>query len=97
MSKKLPETEIVFLKGESNYTNIHFEDGSKLLISYTLKKVMAHFPESPVFIRIHRTYAINTQYIENKIENTEGHFLRLKNGVVLPVSRRKREQLIKFL
>ncbi len=90
MNKHLLHSEILFFEGESNYTRIHFNDGSKVLVSYTLKKVMEALPASSRFLRIHRTYVVNTLFVSDRIENPEGHYFILVNGLTLPISRRRR-------
>jgi two-component system LytT family response regulator len=83
-------SDILYLQGEGNYTKIHFEDGTVQMSSYTLKKVVSTFSANHSFLRIHRAYFINKDFVEDKIENTDGHYFKLTNGVVLPVSRSKR-------
>jgi len=90
MLQKFPDSKIVFFKGESNYTQIFFEDGSRHMVSYTLKKVIAKLSSNSGYLRIHKTFVVNPEFIFSKIENTGGHFVLLKNGTILPVSRRRR-------
>ncbi len=87
--KKLPDLEILYFKGDSNYTRIYFEDGSVIISSYTLKT----FLSDPIFLRIHRTYIVNSKFIKERIECGGYQYCRLKNGEVLPISRRRLNSL----
>ena len=78
---------ILFLKGEDNYTRFQLEDGSSKLVSRTLKE----FEEllAPVgFIRIHKSSVINPRWIKSyRFENTGQ--VEMMNGERLEVARRR--------
>tara|TARA_R100001369_G_scaffold36196_1_gene61538 strand:+ start:35760 stop:36512 length:753 start_codon:yes stop_codon:yes gene_type:complete len=83
--------QILYCKAESNYCCIKKIDGITKTITKTLKYVEEILPATS-FIRIHKTYVINLNYIVryNKI-NKE---VELTNGEKLPVSFRKEEEFI---
>lgn len=87
-----PET-IVFLKAENTYTEIHLQDGSKLVVSRTLK----NFEESLIgysdFVRCHKSYIVNVQYIENYVKS-DGGYLHLTNQKDIPINSESVEELI---
>ncbi len=75
---------IMYLQSEINYTRLFTKDGKTYLEAKTLK----HFDsvlEGTEFIRIHKSYLVN----KNCIVSMTSDFVLLKNGVQLPVSRRK--------
>ncbi|AXE16594.1 hypothetical protein DR864_02045 [Runella rosea] len=75
---------IMYLQSEVNYTRFFAKDGKTYLEAKTLK----HFDkvlEDTEFIRIHKSYLVN----RNCIVSMTSDFVLLKNGVQLPVSRRK--------
>lgn len=75
---------IMYLQSEVNYTRFFAKDGKTYLEAKTLK----HFDkvlEDTDFIRIHKSYLVN----RNCIVSMTSDFVLLKNGVQLPVSRRK--------
>jgi len=58
--------DIIFIKAEGEYSNIHLIDGLKILKRKSLKEWEKQLP-SNIFLRIHRSTIINVNYL-NKIE-----------------------------
>ena len=84
----LPE-EILYLKAESNYTEINYTDGSKKLLSKTLK-VLEDILPSHQFFRIHKSYVVNAAHITDIILSAHESAVKLIGGQMLPVSRDKK-------
>lgn len=55
--------ELVYLERLSNYTWFFWVDGSQTLVAYTLKRLWAKLPPG-CFIRLHRHYLVNHQFME---------------------------------
>jgi two-component system, LytTR family, response regulator len=85
----LPD-EILYLKAESNYTAIYFADGTKKLLSKTLKLIEALLP-SHLFFRVHKSFVVNAGLISEIQLNTHDSFIKLCNGALIPVSREKKQ------
>lgn len=86
-------SEILYLSAEEKYVNLHTEKGSYLMRE-TMTGLEARLDPSK-FIRIHRSYLVNVDFIKELLPESHGDYLaRLKNGVELPVSRRYRERLM---
>jgi two-component system, LytTR family, response regulator len=84
--------EIVFLKGEINYTTFIFKYRRQHTVSYPLKyfeKVLC----SQWFLRIHCSYLVNTRFV--KSTNSQNSTMLLTDGTVLKVARRRRQFLEK--
>ena len=92
--KKMPMHRIVRLEGEGNYTLFHFDDGSQLMVSLTLKKMQSRLT-SKVFVRPHKKNIINLLYLESIHPNPQQMSVSLINGDRIEVSRRKASQFIK--
>jgi two-component system, LytTR family, response regulator len=75
---------IIALRSLGNYTFFHFQDGSTLLYSRTLRHVLGRLPAS-CFARIHRSHAINRHHIHTY---STTHVL-LSDGSEWTVSRRR--------
>jgi two-component system, LytTR family, response regulator len=58
----VPIEEILVLSSERNYTRFHFCDGSTLIYSRTLGKILTRLP-AHAFTRIHRSHAVNRLHI----------------------------------
>lgn len=84
--------KIVFFQADGPYTHIHFADNGKTLISKTLKYFSEMLDEN-VFKRTHRSFIVNTKYIE-RYERIDGGCLVLKSGKVIPISRRLKSNLL---
>ena len=81
--------DILFLKAESNYTEIHYIDGSKKLLSKTLKVLEEVLPAHR-FFRIHKSYVVNAAHITDIILSTHESAVKLVGGFTIPVSRDKK-------
>jgi len=91
----VPLNNIMFCESSSNYTSIHLNNGQSILISRTLKEIEELLDMSP-FFRIHNSYLVNLQYAIRYIKG-EGGMLVLNNDVSIPVSRNKKEELMKLI
>ncbi len=86
---------IIYLEANSNYTCFHLTNGAKITVTKTLKDFEDLLPQS-VFIRIHHSYIINKNLIEKYIKGEGGQVL-MKNGTLLDVARRKKEEFMKAI
>jgi two-component system LytT family response regulator len=84
--------DVMCCVAESNYTKLYLGDGSKLLVSKTLKEFETILYK-PNFFRIHHSYLINVNYVR-RIIKTDGCMVELLHNIVLDVSRSKREELL---
>lgn len=93
---QLPTSHIVYLEASKNYTIFVFSDGRKKLSTTTLGKHEANLTD-PCFIRTHRSYLINKGFVDRfELENKTGWIL-LKNGKLIPISRRRLQEVSRFL
>jgi two-component system LytT family response regulator len=87
--------DIVRCESDSNNTMFHLKDKRKIFVTKTLKyfSVMLKGYE---FLRIHQSHLVNLQYISEYIK-TDGGYLMLKNGENVPVSVRKKVEVMEIL
>jgi DNA-binding LytR/AlgR family response regulator len=85
--EKIALTDILYVEGLQNYVVLHTTVGKRVL-HLTLKAVMQTLT-APQFLRIHKSYLINTQHLLA----VEGHMVHI-GQVVLPISRAQREDLL---
>jgi two-component system LytT family response regulator len=86
--------KITYLKADTNYTHIFIEGKNKHVVSRILKDFEDMLcEESSHFIRIHKTYIVNINYIKT-IERGDECFVTLKDHTRLEVSRRKKMALL---
>lgn len=83
--KIIPVPTIQYLEAADDYVKIFTQDGS-----FLKKKTMQYFEDTlqQQFVRVHRSYIINTQLI-TRIDPYEkdGHLVLLSTGARLPVSK----------
>lgn len=91
----VPLNNIIFCESSSNYTNIHLNNGQHLFISRTLKDIEELLDMQP-FFRVHNSYVVNLQYAIRYIKGEGGHLV-LNNDITIPVSRNKKEELLKLI
>jgi two-component system LytT family response regulator len=89
-----PET-ILYCESDSNYSTLFFIDGTRLVISKTLKDVEETLAQY-YFLRIHHSFLINLKEVGRYIK-TEGGAIEMSNGAQLPISRQKKEEVMKLL
>jgi hypothetical protein len=83
--KVIPINDIIYFRSEGDYVMIISNDG-KYLKEQTMKYFESHLPKS-LFIRVHRSYIVNIEYI-SAIESygKQNQQVLLKNGEWLKVS-----------
>lgn len=84
--------EIIRCKSDNNYTTFHFENGTKIMVTKTLK-FYADLLKENSFLRVHQSHLVNTKYIKEFIKS-DGGYLVLKDKSTVPVSVRKRSEVL---
>ena len=86
-TRKIPVKDVLFIKAEGNFAELNCMDGSQYLHHLRLGQIMEDSPQN--FLRIHRSYAINLEYL-TAIQSKEGsrYFAEIKHHLI-PVSRYK--------
>lgn len=83
--------DIVYANSEKGYTTFYLKDNSKTISSTILGEYEKLLPET-LFIRTHQSYIVNKKFIHKYLK--EG-MLILKNDEQVPVSFRKKEEVLK--
>ncbi|MBN8681538.1 MAG: response regulator transcription factor [Chitinophagales bacterium] len=87
--------QIVRCEADGNNTRFVLSSGEKLFVTKTLK----HFEqllERHDFARVHQTHLVNFRYVRG-FEKKDGGYLLLKNGELIPVSVRKKAEVMERL
>jgi len=87
--------EILRCESSVNYTEFHFTNGKKLLVTKTLKDFEDLLSEQG-FYRVHQSHLVNTKCIKEFVK-TDGGYIIMNDGSNVPVSVRKRPEVIKML
>jgi len=91
----VPLNNIIACESSSNYTIVHLNSGRDLMVSRTLKEI-EEMLDMPPFFRIHNSYLVNLQYAV-RYNKGEGGFLVLSDELTVPVSRSRKEDLLKII
>jgi two-component system LytT family response regulator len=87
--------EIVRCESDGNYTRFHLVDGERVLASRTLKEF-----EGPLaafgFMRVHLSHVVNMAQVKMYLHR-DGGTLLLRDGQEVPVSDRRRQDVIEAL
>lgn len=87
--------DIVRCESDSNNTSFYLQNGQKIFVTKTLK-YFAEMLKSYQFLRVHQSHLVNLQCISAFIK-TDGGYLMLKNGENVPVSARKKSEVLEIL
>lgn len=88
--------DIFLLEADSMYTQFHLKNDKKILISKPLKYFSDLLESKDMFYKPHRSYLVNLQYLQ-KIVRKEGTYIELENKFLVPVSKDKKDELIKII
>lgn len=84
--------DIIYCNSQSNYTNLHLTDGTKVLVSKTLKEVESAL-HNFFFLRVHQSYLINPNYMK-RYSRHDGGYIIMDNKESIPVSNSKRNLIV---
>lgn len=87
--------DIIRCESNINYTEFHFSNGKKFLVTKTLKD-FEDLLNDQGFYRVHQSHLVNTKYIKEFVK-TDGGYLIMTDGCNVPVSSRKRPEVVKML
>jgi two-component system LytT family response regulator len=89
----IPFDEIIRCEADSNYSKIYMTDNKTITTALTLKKLEEKLPVGK-FIRVHQSHLVSLKHIRH-VNNTTG--ITLDDQSQIPVSRRKRSELLEAL
>jgi two-component system LytT family response regulator len=84
--------EILYCQSQNNYTLLFTVDNRKLVLSKTLKD-FEKLLDKYFFIRIHKSFLINPNYMKKYYRN-DGGYLVMQDGKSIPVSKSKKDLII---
>jgi len=87
--------EIVRCESSTNYTIFYFQDKRELVVTKSLKEFEDLLYDHK-FFRVHHSHLVNARFIREFVKSEGGHLI-MQNGVSVPVSTRKKAEVIKML
>jgi two-component system LytT family response regulator len=93
--KFVDPNNIIYVKAESNYSNVILKGESPLMLSITLKTIEQKL-EGLGFMRVHHSYLVNMDKV-NQYVKSDGGYLIMTDKSMIPISRSKKSDLKTFL
>ncbi|MFD0798713.1 LytR/AlgR family response regulator transcription factor [Maribacter chungangensis] len=97
---RLDPNDLIFMKSDGNYMEVYYHDMDDIktkLIRNTMKSITAVLPNTS-FLRCHKSFIVNGNYIIKVEGNARNLELKLKGVATnIPVSRAKVKEVSKFL
>jgi len=87
--------EIVFISADSNYSEFHLVNGSKVVSSKRLS-IYEEMLKNRLFVRVHKSYLINLKHVK-KYQRGRGGYLCMTNGLIIKVGDSKKDEILKYL
>jgi two-component system LytT family response regulator len=87
--------DIIRCESDGNNTWFFLKGGDKILVTRTLKQYDQLLEKHP-FIRVHQSHLVNIDYLQEFIKR-DGGYLKLKNGDMVPVAVRKKQEVLDLL
>ncbi|MFN8287694.1 MAG: LytTR family DNA-binding domain-containing protein [Chitinophagales bacterium] len=85
--------ELSHLEADGPYTNFHFSDGRKILVSKKIKEFEEALTQRNSFFRTHRSYIINLKKISQYVKQ-EGGYVLLENDIQIPLARERKNDFL---
>lgn len=87
--------QIVRCEADGNNTWFMLASGEKIFVTRTLKQFEQLLAQHQ-FIRVHQSHLLNLAYIREYVKK-DGGYLKMKNGEIVPVSLRKKAEVVGLL
>lgn len=87
--------DIVYCEADKNYTTFYLLNRPKILVSGNIGEY-EELLQSELFLRVHQSFLLNLAFIE-RFEKGEGGQVVTSTGANIPVSSRKKDQLMQYL
>jgi two-component system LytT family response regulator len=87
--------DIIRCESQRNYTIFYLSSHKQILVTKTLKEYDEMLEEYG-FVRVHHSHLINMKHLKEFVK-TEGGYALMSDNSQIPVSVRKKEQLMKIL
>ena len=83
--------EVTYIEADNNYSHIYLTDGSKHVVSKTMKDIQSIF-ESSHFMRIHRQFIVNLNKVK-AFQKTD-NIIVMGNNAELPIARINKDEFL---
>jgi len=88
-------SNIIRCEADDYYTKVYISGRKFIMVSKTLKEVEKMLAGN-TFVRNHKSHLVNVDFVKTYVKS-DGGYLIMKTGEKVPVSRRKKETMLKVL
>ncbi|MBS1910840.1 MAG: response regulator transcription factor [Bacteroidetes bacterium] len=88
-------SDIIRCEADGNYTRFHLVRDEQILVSRTMKEFDTILGEKD-FLRVHHSHLVNMAHVRKYLRG-EGGFVIMSDSATIPVSRRRKDELIRRL
>jgi two-component system LytT family response regulator len=88
--------DILYLEADGMYTYVYLSNNKKEVICKPLTYFEEQLKMNHLFFRCHRSFIINTHYLEKLIKK-DGDYLLMQNKKAIPISRNKKQEFLKVI
>lgn len=76
--KFIDTQEIIFIKADNTYSEVYTTEDEKIVVSRTLKNFEDVLKEIPAFVRVHKSYLVNTNFVTDYVKSDGGYLVMNK-------------------
>jgi two-component system, LytTR family, response regulator len=91
----VPVSDILRCLGESSYTTFFIKDGTKMVVSKTLKEYDELLKEYD-FMRVNKSNLINMNYVKSFVKTADAYIV-MDDGSSIPVSNLKKQEIMQYM
>ena len=91
----IPVENLVYCEANDNYTHFYLQGGKKIIASRSLKDIEEQLTPFAHFVRVHHSYMVNMNQVSKYVRGEGGHLI-MSDGAAVPVSRSRKESLLKL-
>ncbi len=88
----IPVMEIEYLEADGSYVKIYCVNNRSTTVSKNLKYFESALTDCTNFIRTHRSFLVNLDFVTN-YSKSDGGYLTLKRNVQIPISRKRKQAI----
>lgn len=94
--KFIEPSQILYLKADNTYTEMYLLDGSKQVVSRTLKNFEDALADDKSFFRCHKSYIVNVAFV-TQYNKSDGGSLVVQDKTDLPISQDKVQEFLDLM
>lgn len=92
----MPLDKLSHVEASGSYADVYDAQGQRMIVSRKIKELEEILQGDKRFLRVHRSFIINLDFIQKYVRQDGGYVL-MENGAQVPISREYRDELMDLL